>query len=467
LIPVWLTLLLWLQAGAVPLDAGDRDGTAAARGTDTLLLEEVRRIGARVETLCGESFVRPPFAVRVPEEMRDVAAEIRAFAAAPRDRLAARGRAWRDLGLGDGTTPRRLMLVLASDLAGIGFDPGGNRLLVTPGRLRPEDFEPTRREDDPATVLMLTGMRPDEPVVGHLLMHVRQRERTGGDFLADTTDRLLAAAAWAEGEANLMAMAYLFSSMNVGRDVLEFVSGPDEVLDGTLLPPGLDRLSPVERSLVEFVHLVGFERAVERYRAGGWENVAEAAQGRTTTRDVMHPDRPPLPAARFAEPPRAPRPGMLPVDVDSLGEQAIVILLSSLTQKDSLGLLAADGWMGDRLVRWESGGASAEHGGITEWVTRWGATAGARSAGEAAADFDYAYGRALEARFPGRILAEVGEGSRTLITADRLYRIERRAPETGGVAEVRVLVRPLVPGEVTGNPAESGATPPERPVPAP
>jgi hypothetical protein len=115
-------------------------------------------------------------------------------------------------------------------------------------------------------------------------------------------------------------------------------------------------------------------------------------------------------------------------DEDSLGEQGIVVLVSTLTGKDSLGLVAGEGWAGDRLDRWEAAGGD---GGVTEWRTRWTTPA-------IAADFDYAYGRALEARFPGRAFSSVGDGVRTLISGDRLFRIERRE------ASVRVVIQPLI-----------------------
>jgi hypothetical protein len=438
--------------------AQEATDAAAPSGGDRLLLDEVQRIAKRVETLRRETFVRPPFAVRVPEDMRRVAAEIRAFANLSRDAVAARGRAWEDIGLGDARSPRSLLLALAGDLGGIGFDPQGNRLLVTPSRLRPEDFEPTGDERDGATFLLLTGMRPDEPVVAHLLTHVRQRERRGGDWLAGTTDRLLAASAWAEGEANLVAVAYLFSGMNVGRDVLEFLKTPAEVLDGALLPPGLERLGRVERQLLEFVYIEGFERAAGPLREGGWAALDRAVAERRTTRDVLHPDRPPIVPAALGASARPPRPGLRLVDRDTLGERAIAVLLASLTGKDSLGLAASEGWAGDRLDRWEPPGDAA--GGITEWVTRWRARGGdpPRPASRVAADFASAYVRALESRFPGRKAAPAGEHALELVAGDRSFRIELRAASGTDEAEVRVGVRPRSrsAGAETADPGEGG-----------
>jgi len=420
MVPTLLVVLLF----AMPVEEG---APIAGAGDDADLLREVGRIAGRVEILRGETFVRPPFAVRVPDELRSAAAEIRSFAVLSRGRLAARGRAWSDVGLGRIDSPRNVLVALASDLDGIGFDPQGNQLLVSSDRLPTGDFEPNDREDDPATVLLLTGMRRDAPLVAHLLTHVRQRERVGHDTLEATTDRLLASAAWAEGEANLVAVRYLFAGMQVTEDVMDFIKGPHEVLDGALLPPGLDGLAARERKLIDFVYEEGYERAAERHRSGGWKAIDEAMATRRTTRDLLHPERAALPDVAFPPSPQPPREGLVLADEDSLGEQGIVVLVSALTGKDSLGLVAGEGWAGDRLDRWE---AADDTGGVTEWTTRWTTPA-------TASDFDYAYGRALEARFPGRVCSSVGDGVRTLIAGDRLYRIERR--ETS----VRVVIQTL------------------------
>jgi len=394
----------------------------------TLLVDEVQRIGARVEALRGESFARPLDAVRVPDDMRRAAAEIRALNVLPRERLAARGRAWSDVGLGGPDSARNLLLILAADLDDVGLGPQGQQLLVSVDRLHPSDFEPTDRPDDPATLLLLTGMRPDEPLVCHLLAHVLQRQRSGRDVLEGTTDRLLASMAWAEGEANLMAVHYLFNEIAVRTDVLSLVQDPGEVLDGSLLPSQLRRLRGVEASLATFVYLEGFNQAVKLYRAGGWEALNEGMAERRTTRDLAHPELPPLSPASFPEPPAPPADGLRLADVDTLGQQAIVALVSTLTGKDSLGLLAGEGWAGDRLYRWEPDGGSGEGG--TEWITRW-------TAAQAARDFDYAMGRTLEARFPGWTLEPRGAGVRRLTAGERAYSIERSG------AEVRVRVVPV------------------------
>jgi hypothetical protein len=408
-----------------PVDAQ----AAAVKGADLPLLEEVRRIAGNVELLRGEEFLRPPLAVRVPDDMRRVAAEIRASNVLRRDRLSARGRAWADVGLGGPEAPWDLLLALAADLADVGFDPAGHRLLVSPVRLTASDFVPERAsESEPSTVLMMTGVRRDEPLVAHLLTHVRQHERAGRDRLEPTTDRLLATMAWAEGEANLVAMRYLFRAMDLADEVLEHGLDPGEVLDGGLLPAGLDDADGVVGRLLRFVYREGFDRAARAYRAGGFAELERASQARRTTRDLLHPERGDAPA-ELLDPPQTPAVGAwVRADEDVLGEQAIIELVSVSTGKDNLGLLAGDGWAGDRLLRWETA-AGPGGPGITEWITRW-------TTADEAADFAYAWGRTIEARFPGRALAPAEGERRMLAIGDLVYRLELRADT------VRVRVAP-------------------------
>ena len=84
----------------------------------------------------------------------------------------------------------------------------------------------------------MTGVRVDEPLTAHVLMHVRQRERLAGEYLVDSTDALLARAAWAEGEANILAIRYLFEGMRLQDDILESGIDPEQVLGGALVPAG-------------------------------------------------------------------------------------------------------------------------------------------------------------------------------------------------------------------------------------
>jgi hypothetical protein len=423
----WLLLLALQQAGpAVAEEATPQPplqpGTVV-KGADLQLLSAVRGVARQVERLRGESFTRPPIAVRAPESIRDVAAEIRAYNVLTRERLEARGRCWDDVGLGGLRSPAVLFKTLATDLAGISYEPGGNRLLVSPDHLTLGDFAPTAEADDESsTVLMMTGVEPDEPLVGHLLMHVRQFERRGGDTLAPTTDQTLARSAWAEGEANLLAVRYLFAGMGLADDVMSFELDPRDLLSGSLFPVDLDRLSGVEGELVRFVYLDGFSQAVRRYRKGGWEALNAAMSRGDTTRDLLHPGSAPIRPQSFPPPVAPALEGLRLADQDSLGEQAILVLLSSWTGKDNLALQAADGWSGDRLYRWELAGDETPPEGITQWFTRW-------TSAQDAADFDYAIGRALEGRFPERPLQAVAPGVRMLGSPERVFRIERDGAE--------------------------------------
>ncbi len=385
------------------------------KGADLGLLEDVRLIAARVEEFLGEQYDRKPVAVRVNEPMREVAATIRAQSVLSSARLEARGRAWSDIGLGGAGSPNRWLSVLAADLKGIGFDPEGNRLLVSPDLLTADDFDPKEGEDrERSTVLLMTGVRPDEPLVGHFLVHVRQIERSGRDSLDETTDQLLARTAWAEGEANLLSVRYLFEGMGLADDILDVGFDPGAVLYTALLPSQIETLDGPEGNFLRFVYLEGFARAVEEYKAGGWNQLRQAVTRRTLTRDLLHRDGGSA-VSEFTEP-ESPGASWKLVDQDSLGEQAIVVLVSRLTGKDNLGLMAGDGWAGDRLYRWEQKGQ--ESAGITRWNTRW-------SSDEAAKDFEYAFWRCMSARFPKTERIDA-EGHSSLTADGRRFRVERR-----------------------------------------
>ncbi len=390
------------------------------KGADLDLLNAVRTVSSEVERLRGQKYDRPPIAVRAPDIMRRVAAEVRSLNALPRERMEARGRAWAEIGLGSASSPELLVRTLAEDLDGIGFDAEGNRLLVSPEMLTFDDFAFKEDEDPKSTVLAMTGVRFDEPLVGHLLVHVRQIEREGGDFLEATTDGLLASAAWAEGEANLLAVRYLFDGMGLADEILGSSLDPADFLDGKLVPSSLGSLGGIEDGLVGFVYKEGFAQAVQRYLAGGWQQLDRAMSRSRTTSDILHPERAAARPADFPE--QAPLEGMLLVDTDSLGEQAIIVLVSVLTGKDNLGLQASDGWAGDRLYRWEPAAGGEHDRGITEWLTRW-------KTAEDAADFDYAIWRTLQARFPGIEPQESGAGSKTLTAGGRRFVVRRSATE--------------------------------------
>ena len=424
LVPLALLLAVPLPGFAETEKPAEPSG-AAVRGADLPLLETVRGIAHQVERLREQKFVRPPVAVRAPDQMREVTAEIRMLSAVRRERLEARGRAWAELGFESSSVPQEAYLALCADLAGIGFDPEGNRLLVAPERLADSDFAPRKGEDDaPSTVLLMTGVRVDEPVVSHLLTHVRQRERLGGDWLADTTDGLLARAAWAEGEANVVAVRYLFGGMGLADDVLEESFDPADVLEGALLPPGIDGLAPAVESLVRFVYQDGFAAAARAYRAGGWKALEREIGRRRSTSDLLHAGREPREVAPVSSeaPPQAK--GLELVDEDTLGEQGVIVLVSTVTEKDSLALQAGDGWAGDRLYRFEGEEPASA---VTLWVTRWATAADA-------ADFDYAVSRMLEARFPGQPPLTLETGERVLQTQDRIIRQSR------GEREVRLQI---------------------------
>lgn len=372
------TALLLGVAAALPQEA---DPTAS---TDTLR-DDVERIAARVARTRGGA---PPHDLRVSratvEERRGaVDAAVRRVPAA---RLAARGRAWSAIGLGDPGAPGRLLRILAADLEVVVIDPASGRLLVADDVLTDVDFVSDVPDDPASAVFLATGLRPDEPVMAHAVVHRLQRAHTTAPAGIETTDALLARTAWEEGEANLLAIGLVFEGLRMADAVLARGVDPARVLDGRLLPAGYGSLPDPDAAWVEFVYQEGFEKAARALEGGGFRAVASAARGRRTSRDVLHPDRSPLPPAGPPPPPSLAVPeGLEDADLDSLGEVGIVALLAAATGKADLAMAAGDGWTGDWLRRWEA----SDGEGVTLWRTEWASADDAR-------EFEYGYARALE-----------------------------------------------------------------------
>jgi len=407
-----------------PAPAATEAITPTDGAEDRTLLAQVGRVASQVESLRGRRFSSPPSASRVPAAVLDAAVQGRAQRLLAAARVAARGRAWADLGLGSPETPARLLLRIASDLPGIFVDPGAGKVLLGPGFLTDRDFAAENPDDPESVIFMAVGVRPDEPLLAHALVHLQER---GSGIPPETTDRLLSRAAWSEGEANLLAIQLVFRSMGIGNEVFQSEVDPSRVLGGRLLGASAAGLPAPERSLLDFVHQEGFAQAVLLFRKGGWTAVQEGSASRTTTRDLLHPDRP-RPAVARAQPASPPVADISLADEDELGEQGVIALVSTLTGKDDLALAAGDGWAGDSLQRWER----PDGQGVTVWETSWGTE-------EDAEEFAYALGRCVEDGLAGIRFEAVPPGTphgldASWQAAGRVYRLSR----TGRRAVVRV-----------------------------
>jgi hypothetical protein len=399
---------------------------------DPDLVRGVRAVAERVGALRGMTLDVPPNAIRAPRELRAVAAKIRVASSIDLDQLEARGRAWQDIGLGSAASATWLYQVVAEDIDGFTPDTVGHRIMADPERLTSEDFAYKEGEEDsPAlSLLMATGLRPDEPIIAHVLVHLLQIERDGHAALPATTDALLADRAWNEGEANIVAGRFLFDSIGVEIDALGPGLDIGNVLEGRLVTPALARNIGAERDMLAWIYLDGFDQAVGVYRRGGWAALSDAMRTRRTTRDIVHLDRPPIETSVFETPSSGLSGEFELIDQDMIGEAAIGILVSQRTGKVNLGLICADGWAGDALFRWER---PSDREGVTLWVTRW------VSDGEAA-DFEYGYLRALE-RWTGGVAPEPEEGAtgRRFSIEDRSIHVTREG------REVRVRVSSAAP----------------------
>lgn len=370
------------------------------------LTARVRSLAQRTEVVFEDRFERVPRAARVTDEAMAEALAARLDALVPAERRAARGRAWRELGLGDGGTPEALYRILLADLPGFAVA-GGHTVAVAEGRL--EGTRYSVADDRDATLALSAGFRIDEPQAVHALVHLRQFERAGGEPYGATTDAMLATAALAEGEANVAALRFAFADMGLADTVVARNVGPDAFLEGRLMPPGLSRMSGVLRRLVDFVWLDGYSQVAAAFRTGGgWGGVAALFERGVSTRALMVGGGAPLEIAT----PASPAEGFTLADRDTLGHQVGVVLLATMTGKDSLAMESVEGWAGDALLRWESSDDA-----VTEWLSAW-------VTDEAAADFEYGLVRALTARFNTE-LDSAPNGARFVQGGRRTFVIDR------------------------------------------
>ena len=413
---------------------------AEVKGADLTLVQNVRAIAERCAHTLGAPAPLSLLAVRAPEETRLVESQRRAERELPPERASARGRAWSDLGLGTEDDPAALTLALARDLPGMSFDAEGARLLVDPTRLVEAEGTEDPSSSHAASLLLATGVAPDEPVVAHYVAHKVADRAPPSEPL--TTDAALARGALAEGNANLTALLFLFGGVGLEAEVVDAKVRPEDVLAGRLVSESMRSDRPVVARLVEWVYLDGFAAVATLARQTGLRRLPSERTTRTTTRDLIHLDRPPAPPLEIPKPAGPEAAGLTVVDRDALGEQGIVTWVSMLTGKDNLGMIAGDGWAGDALWRFEKDG-----GGVTHWESRWVTEEDAR-------DFAYGVERCLQARFPGATFEGAADGPRSLARSDRIFRLERR----GAAVSLRIAP-PEWDTRLQGTPKKKGAAP--------
>jgi hypothetical protein len=426
---------------------------AARPGLDDDLVQSVRAVGDRIAGIVGRQPESGFSAARADEATREVEVAARAERLLPQAQASARGRAWRDIGLGSGTDPADLVVAIERDVPGMTFDAARARLLVDPKRLLPDSGHGDPDEDPDASILLVTGVAPDEPVVGHYVAHALL---DGPNLVGPvTTDTLLARSALAEGSANLAALMLLFGGAGLGQEVVSGSLRPEDALGGRLVPDAMRSASPVVAHLLEFVYLDGFAQSAALARKAGFSRLAQERKSRRTSRDVLHPERAPAMPVEIPAPSLPSSLALSPVDRDTLGEQGVVTLVSLLTGKDNLGLIAGDGWVGDGLWRFEPnpGSATPASEGATVWVSRWGSDSDA-------ADLSYALERCLQARFPGEpLVADVERGGQVLVRQDRVYRIEKT-----GLQVIFRVAPPSIDAKMAIDTKKKKPTPPRAPV---
>jgi hypothetical protein len=399
-------------------------GAEAQSRFDPDLAEAVRDVAGRLRAIRGAAPTKVPLAVRSGPEARRDAARARRDAVLPPSRLAARGRAWADVGLGRAEDAAALYLVLSADLEDWVLSVDRTQLLVDEERLTGADFGGEGGDAAAADFLFATGVRADEPSVAHVATHVLQDERGVSPGLRETTDATLAASAWREGEANLVALLLVYGGMGLESEVVSGTVAPGEYRDGDLVARPPAGSSVALGRLVDFVYEDGFRTAAARARAGGWRALEAAGGERGGTASLLHPERPAT-ASRAIDPPDLPLPaGYRLVDRDALGEYAVGVLIAEATGKENLGWVAADGWDADALFRFEGPDGSD---GVTCWRSRF------RSEADAG-DFRYGMARVLSGAAAPPADGAVPE--QVIAARGKVFRILQRG------AEVEIRVAP-------------------------
>jgi hypothetical protein len=404
-------LFALLLAGALLPAAG------AATRFDPDLAGAVRDVAGRLRAIRGAVPTKVPLAVRSDPEARREAARARRDAVLPPARLAARGRAWADVGLGRAGDAATFYLVLAADLEDFVPSADGTQLLVAEGRLSGADFGGEGGDAAAADLLFATGVRADEPAVAHVATHVLQDERGVPPGMRETTDATLAASAWREGEANLVALLLLYGGMGLQSEVVSGTVPPEGYREGDLIARPPARSTTALGRLLDFVYSEGFAAAAARLREGGWAALDAAAAEGGGTSALLHPGRPARKIAAIP-PPDLGLPGDYRlVDRDALGEYAVGILVAEGTGKENLGWIAAEGWDGDALFRYE--GAEAGEG-VTLWHLRFRSEADAE---------DFRYGMARVLSGGDGPPAEGGASEQAFPAGGRVARLFRRGAE--------------------------------------
>lgn len=357
----------------------------AATRFDPDLAGAVRDVAGRLREIRGAVPAKVPLAVRADPEARREAARARRDAVLPPARLAARGRAWDDVGLGRAGDAATFYLILAADLMDFVPSADGTQLLVDESRLSGADFGGEGGDAAAADLLFATGVRADEPAVAHLATHVLQDERGVPPGMRETTDATLAASAWREGEANLVALLLLYRGMGLQSEVASGTVSPGEYRGGDLIARPPSGSTAVLGRLLDFVYGEGFGSAAARLRGGGWAALEAASAGGGGTSALLHPGEPARKAVPIPPPDLALPADYRLVDRDTLGEYALGVLIAEGTGKENLGWIAAEGWDGDALFRFEG---SEGGDGVTFWRCRFRSDADAE-------DFRYGMARVL------------------------------------------------------------------------
>jgi len=210
----------------------------------------------------------------------------------------------------------------------------------------------------------------DKVTFAHEVVHALQDQNfdlTSFDDqrLDGTSDESLAITALVEGDATLGMLDYLLSNPEVARDYLAEMGSSDLSTDQ------LDNAPPILSASLTFPYEYGQVFVQTLYDDGGWDAVDEAfANPPTTTEQIMHPEKyedgedavavelPDVAALLGA--------GWEALDVDTMGEFQVSVMLDDSDLSDQQVEEAAAGWGGDSYTVAASGDDV-----VVAWQSTW------------------------------------------------------------------------------------------------
>ena len=339
----------------------------AVLGATALLPARVEQVAREVEKVRGRRFERAVPASEIDAKelkkvLRSKVAE--SFPASPEDTL----KTLVALGLIDDTPNlvERLVDFYASQVIAF-YDPEPRKFYVVRAEKTLQKKEGETREDEELEGLGVSGMAgmAEKLIFAHELTHALQDETLRLDRrmkdLKENGDRGLALQSLLEGEATLVMVRVVLTSIPGADDDTEEMLGP-LLSAGALERSGVPKDLPdyfVDQLFFPYADGTAYVRRIVKSRGWGgmdrlWKNPP------LSTSEILHEGITFVPAEGLLpeNPARLSPPGFHLLYTDTLGEWTVRFLLRRSLETDEADAAAA-GWRGDRIAFFSSGRAIA------------------------------------------------------------------------------------------------------------